>query len=46
VLWSARDTEHALLVAYTRISSIVFAVLLLSVLAVLIYPKIASEQVC
>ena len=39
------DRETALLVAATRISCIVLAVLLMAALAICIYPAIASEQV-
>ena len=45
VLWTPMDRESALVVAVTRMSCIVLAVLLMAALAICIYPAIASEQV-
>lgn len=47
VLWSAQQgQEPALAVAYSRISMIVLAVLIMALLGILINPAIASEQAC
>ena len=45
MLWTPVDREVALLVAATRITCIVLAVLVMAALAICIYPAIASEQV-
>jgi hypothetical protein len=45
VLWTAENDGQAVIVAGTRVTCIVLAVLLMALLAMLIYPQIASEQV-
>ena len=45
VLWTPESEEQAVLVAASRISCIVLSVLIMALLAMLIYPQIASEQV-
>ena len=45
VLWTPQSEEQALDVAASRISCIVIAIFVMALLAVLIYPQIASELV-
>ncbi|BDA45831.1 hypothetical protein COCOBI_07-6180 [Coccomyxa sp. Obi] len=45
VLWTPQSDAQAVLVAASRVSCIVLSVLLMGLLAMLIYPQCASEQV-
>ena len=45
VLWTPQSEDQAIDVAASRISCIVFALVIMAVLAIAIYPSIASELV-
>lgn len=45
VLWTPQSDGQALYIAYTRVSCIILAVLIMGLLSMLIYPQVASEQV-